>query len=92
MVPLAVDEERRCAPHAAEVGGVHVGGDLRGSGVLAQVADELLGVQDEFGRVPLSRPRGAQSGEDSAGGVCSGAKTRERRRGVELPRFQVEPY
>jgi hypothetical protein len=52
VVPPAVDEERRGARDAAQVGGVHVCGDLGFPGVIAQVAGEPLGVQAELGRVP----------------------------------------
>ncbi len=52
MVPPAVDKERRRARDAAQVGGVHICGDLGFPDVIAQVAGELLDVQAEFARVP----------------------------------------
>ena len=47
----AVDEERRRARDVAEVGGVDVLGDAAGSGVLAQVVGEPVGVEPELARV-----------------------------------------
>ena len=49
---LAVDEERGRAGDAAQVGGVHVPGDLGFPGVAAQVGGEPPRVQAELGGVP----------------------------------------
>ena len=51
-MPLAVDEECGRARDAAEVGGVHVRGDLGLPGVVAQVAGEPVDVQAELAGVP----------------------------------------
>src|SRR5215475_15968205 len=51
VVAFAVDEEGGGARDAAEVGGVHVGGDLGLSGLAAQVADESFGVKAELAGV-----------------------------------------
>ena len=60
MVPLAVDEERGRARDAAQVGGVHIRGDLGLPGVVAQVAGKPVDVQAELAGVPdqvLARQR-----------------------------------
>ena len=53
-MPPAVDEERRRAGHAAQVGAVDVFRDGRGSSVLAQLAGESVDVCTE---IVIARPR-----------------------------------
>ena len=48
MVPHAVDEEGGRPGHAAEVGRVHVLGDLGGPGMRPEVGQEPFGVQAEL--------------------------------------------
>src|SRR5436189_6204560 len=52
VVAPAVDEERRRAGDAAEVGAVDVVGDLRGADARTKVVCELLDVEPELLRVP----------------------------------------
>ena len=82
VVPLAVDEERGRARDAAQVGGVHVRGDLGLPGVVAQVAGEPAGVQANspayrIRSLPVSAPWWSTAGRASAR-TCPG-RPRPRR-------------